>query len=109
MIEETLNIVILIGLYIIFFVFYTFLKTESKLMDRIIFCSVCFTWASILLLSIFFSFQLPIIALLLGISIGGLSYNLSDFFKDKKKFITSHFFVLLLMTIVGLILVTYIL
>lgn len=115
---EWIHIGFLIFLYIVFFIIFTFLKTISKTLDKWIFCSVCFTWASVLTVFaigyfIFHgAFPLYILTFLFGMSIAGMAGDLNEIMERKTgkssqtvKFITSKFFIYLLFTIVSLIII----
>lgn len=109
-------ILFLVSLYVLFFIIYTFLKTISKKLDKIIFCSVCFTWASTLIVfSIGYfqgAFPLYILTFLFAFSLSGIAGDLSEVIRKKTKkssqtvkFITSKFFVYLSIVVIGLIII----
>lgn len=95
-------------MYVGFFLFYTFLKTISKKLDKIIFCSVCATFFSVMVISFILKADLIISFFLLGMSITGLVYKIEEeLIKRKKKIIGSHFIIQLILTllIMGVILI----
>ena len=83
---------------------FTFLKYRFESLDRLIFCSVCFSWGAVLLIAILLKF-IPeiIIAFMLGMTVTGISYRLEEFLKAKKrKFIMRFFLIQLTLTLLGL-------
>jgi len=100
-------IFILFVSYIVLFIFFSFLKAISKKMDKLIFCSVCFSWATMLIIGLFLGFNLIILAFLLGMSITGLVYKIDEYLNYKNKtFIFQHFVIQLIFTIIGLLIIS---
>ena|SRR3990167_3941867 len=90
--------------YISLFLFFTFLKTINDKLDKLIFCSVCFSFFTMLIVSMFF-FPPIITAFHLGLSATGIAYSLKDKYQDKWY---GHLFLLeLVLAIIGLIIITY--
>jgi hypothetical protein len=82
------------GLFLIF----TFLKTVSKSLDKIIFCTVCAAWFTGLLILIVSGFNVVLVSFAIGMSVTGIAYFLRDF--NIKYF--NHFLILqLLFTLIG--------
>ncbi len=91
-----------LGLFIIF----TFLKTISITLDRWIFCTVCFTWATHLVIGFIFLYPAVILTFMLGMTISGIAIKSEIFLQDREKTFPASFFIIqLILTILGLILV----
>ena len=80
MIKE--NFFLIVGLYIIFFAFYTAWITFIPKTKKLIFCSICFAWASVLIFSLLFDFGLVYFAFAIGMSVTGISYKLKEKYPD---------------------------
>ena len=90
-----------IALYLIVFSFYTFITTLIPKSKKIIFCGVCFTWFSVLILSLFFNFGLVSWAFMLGMSVTGLSELIREY--KPQLFAVSQF----MFTILGLLILMF--
>lgn len=89
---------IYLGLYI----FFTFLKSINEKLDEIIFCSVCASFFTALIIGIFLKFNILILALMLGMTLTGISHELVDYLEMKnKRFIMRDFLIQLLLFLAG--------
>ena len=85
----TILISVVISITVLYFLL-AFLKPIVTRSIKIFFCSICYaisiTWLWLLVLLILgFRFDTKILALLLGMSVVGIMYQLEDYFKEKKK------------------------
>lgn len=89
--------------YLGFYLFFTFLKASNNYLDKLIFCSVCFSFFSALILGIFLKFNIIILALMMGMSVSGITYKIKEVLEEKNKtFISYHFVIQLCLTLIGL-------
>lgn len=101
--------IIYIGLFLLF----SALKGTTNLGERIIFCSVCFAWATHLILAFVFNYPNEILAYMFGLTITGLAYKIHENIKvskdskEIKRLLTNFFFLQLILTIIGLIIILY--
>lgn len=95
-------------IYIGLWIFFTILKASSQKLEKLIFCSVCFAWATHLILAFIFSYPMEITTFMLGMTITGIAYkiqekrNVDENTSEIKQFLTNFFVMQLLFTIIGL-------
>lgn len=80
--------------YFMLFILYTIIKILFEPIQKYLFCTVCFAYFTHLLLAFIFNYPIPIIALMMGISLNGVAYNLYDLLKIKKKKFIMDFFII---------------
>ena len=94
--------------YFLFFWLFSELKARFVFWDKLIFCSVCFVWASVFLLNFYLSMKYQmgfvLIAFLLGLSLTGISYKIDELLEERnRRFIMRFFLIELFFTITGII------
>lgn len=91
--------------YVALFFFYAILKSLDDFLDKLIFCIVCATFFTMLIAGfIILKLDFTILSFMMGMSATGISYMISD--KLKNKWYGNLFIVQLLMTIIGLIIIS---
>lgn len=98
-------LIILPILYLVMFLIFTLLKTINSRLDKIIFCSVCFSYAFVLIFIVLLGITPIITTYALGLSIVGLSYRISYKVSEPRSGLLNFFIVMLFFTIIGEILI----
>ena len=99
-------ILIVPAMYIAFFFIYTIIILIYPKSKKLIFCSVCASWFTVLIISILLSFPTTIVAFMIGMTVTGIAYWLDELFIVKKKeFILQQLVFQLLFTILGMIII----
>ena len=94
--------------YFLIFIGYSLIKSMSKIARKIIFCTVCVTWATLLILGFILKFPPIILAFMLGMSITGIYYKFDEYLvKRKIDFPLQQFLIQLIFTILGLMIVVF--
>ncbi len=89
--------------YISFFVIYTLVKSINSFTDRLVFCTTCAAYFTLLVIGLILSFPAIIWAFMLGIYISGIAHTFDEKLEEKKEEFFAQFFILhLLFTIIGL-------
>jgi len=90
--------------YIALFLVYTAIITAMPKSKKIIFCTLCASYFTLLIIGIFLQFSIIILALLLGMTITGIAYKTNEYLVSKGyEGGMQHFALQLGMTIFGLV------
>jgi len=88
-----------------FFLIFTFLKTISKNLDSLIFCSVCASYFFVMIGLFIIDAPSIIISYSVGLTISGLAYKIS--YKDSEQRFINFFISMITLTIIGDLIIYY--
>ena len=96
-------IILMLTGYLIFYPTYNIIRFYFPFTEKLIFCSMCSSFFSVLILSIIFKFPSILIAFMLGMSVTGIAFKTNQALERRnERYIMQHFLLQLAMTIIGL-------
>ena len=112
MVQVDLNqyFLILLPSYIILYFFYSFIKVffKDKFIDKLIFCPMCASFFTILIIGFILDFHPLIQAFLLGMTTTGIAFKTNEYLKYKgKSYFAQHFILQFILALIGLIIVIF--
>ena len=95
-------------LYVLLYIGWSAIKSINPLTNKLIFCPVCATFFSVLLLGFILDINHLILSFLLGLTMTGIAMKIHQTLKDKdKKYFAQLFFLELFFTFIGLLIVIF--
>lgn len=93
-------------IYFTLFILFTFIKTLFPSSKKIIFCSVCASYFTALIIGFIIPYPPIILAFALGMTITGISYKFLEYLENKNKnFIMDFFIIQTILMFIGLIII----
>lgn len=89
-------------LYFSAFVFWTIIKSINPLFNKLVFCTTCASFFSVMILSFFLKFDTKILIFMIGMTVTGITYWLDEIIEE---FPAKRFLLQLLLTEIALFLV----